>query len=431
MTRSEFLNALYRRLSGMSREEAEQYLTYYAEMLADRMEEGMTEEEAVASMEDVDAIAQRILQDRADEQAAAVQPPRAPDIPRTPVTEPVGEGPGEEPPAKPVRGRPRWLLPAAIAAAVLLLLAVSPGPIISINNEGVRIGSFYCGPEGLRLGGLMTIDNDGIRIGPDSGDGTFAVTEEPDWSISQDQVTAVEGVAVVGDYNGMYEVPALGITEIEIQWVGGDVFVEEGAGSSITFSETSAEDLNEKTRLYYEVEGSTLKIRYTEKEQRPYRGEKQLFVTVPATQAGDLEELEIETVSAGIFVNGVGAGKLSLETVSGDCTVVGSYYEVSVETVSGSVTVEGEIRVLDAESNSGYLYLAGSRVLEELKVGTVSGDVDVLLEPAGFTLLWETVSGQLNSTFNMTRSGQRYVYGSGGCRIEAETTSGDLNLMEY
>ena len=46
MTRREFLNELYRLLGKMSREEAEQYLTYYAEMLADRMEEGMTEEEA-------------------------------------------------------------------------------------------------------------------------------------------------------------------------------------------------------------------------------------------------------------------------------------------------------------------------------------------------------------------------------------------------
>ena len=34
MTRREFLNELYRRLGKMSREEAEQYLTYYAEMLA-------------------------------------------------------------------------------------------------------------------------------------------------------------------------------------------------------------------------------------------------------------------------------------------------------------------------------------------------------------------------------------------------------------
>ena len=63
MTRREFLNNLYSRLGNLSREQAEQHLMYYAEMLADRMEEGMSEEEAVASMEPVDTIARRILQD--------------------------------------------------------------------------------------------------------------------------------------------------------------------------------------------------------------------------------------------------------------------------------------------------------------------------------------------------------------------------------
>ena len=43
MTRAQFLNELYRRLGSMSKEQAEQHLTYYAEMLMDRMEEGMSE----------------------------------------------------------------------------------------------------------------------------------------------------------------------------------------------------------------------------------------------------------------------------------------------------------------------------------------------------------------------------------------------------
>ena len=80
MTRAQFLNELYRRLPGLTQEQAEQHLTYYAEMLADRMEEGMSEEEAVASMEPVDVIAQRILQ---DEGVPEGQPPRWPDLPET------------------------------------------------------------------------------------------------------------------------------------------------------------------------------------------------------------------------------------------------------------------------------------------------------------------------------------------------------------
>ena len=65
MTRAQFLNDLYRRLcgNGMDKDQAEQHLTYYAEMLADRMEEGMSEDEAVGSMEDVETIARRTYVD--------------------------------------------------------------------------------------------------------------------------------------------------------------------------------------------------------------------------------------------------------------------------------------------------------------------------------------------------------------------------------
>ena len=63
MTRVQFLNNLYHHLYGMTREQAEQHLTYYAEMLADRMEEGMSEEDAVASLEDVETIARRIMEE--------------------------------------------------------------------------------------------------------------------------------------------------------------------------------------------------------------------------------------------------------------------------------------------------------------------------------------------------------------------------------
>ncbi len=61
MTRVEFLSELDRRLSALSKEQADDYLAYYAEMLTDRMEDGMSEEEAVASLDSADAIAKRIL----------------------------------------------------------------------------------------------------------------------------------------------------------------------------------------------------------------------------------------------------------------------------------------------------------------------------------------------------------------------------------
>ena len=61
MTRKEFLTELDRRLEVLPKEEADRYLDYYAEILADQVEDGMTDEESVASLESLDTITTRIL----------------------------------------------------------------------------------------------------------------------------------------------------------------------------------------------------------------------------------------------------------------------------------------------------------------------------------------------------------------------------------
>lgn len=59
MTKKEFLKQLRRGLSGLSKEDREEKLAFYSEMIDDRMEEGLTEEEAVAEMDCVEDIAAR------------------------------------------------------------------------------------------------------------------------------------------------------------------------------------------------------------------------------------------------------------------------------------------------------------------------------------------------------------------------------------
>ena len=60
MTKQEFLNELKNQISEYPSEETKQSLEYYSEMIDDRIEEGMTEAEAIASMGAVGAIAQQI-----------------------------------------------------------------------------------------------------------------------------------------------------------------------------------------------------------------------------------------------------------------------------------------------------------------------------------------------------------------------------------
>lgn len=63
MTREQFLNDLKAALEGMQEEEREGVLTYYGEMIDDRIEAGMSEEAAVKAMEPVREIAARVLEE--------------------------------------------------------------------------------------------------------------------------------------------------------------------------------------------------------------------------------------------------------------------------------------------------------------------------------------------------------------------------------
>ena len=60
MTKQQFMEQLRARLSGLPQCEVEERLTFYAEMIDDRMEEGLGEEEAVAQIGAIEEVASQI-----------------------------------------------------------------------------------------------------------------------------------------------------------------------------------------------------------------------------------------------------------------------------------------------------------------------------------------------------------------------------------
>ena len=63
MTKHDFIAELRTRLSEFPRQEVEERLDFYGEMIDDRIEDGMTEEEAVSSIGSVDEILSQIADD--------------------------------------------------------------------------------------------------------------------------------------------------------------------------------------------------------------------------------------------------------------------------------------------------------------------------------------------------------------------------------
>ncbi len=63
MTKQEFLLQLHRALSGLPQNEVEERLTFYSEMIDDRIEEGLSEEEVIESIGSVQGVADQIKAD--------------------------------------------------------------------------------------------------------------------------------------------------------------------------------------------------------------------------------------------------------------------------------------------------------------------------------------------------------------------------------
>lgn len=169
------------------------------------------------------------------------------------------------------------------------------------------------------------------------------------------------------------------------------------------------------------------------------------------------KELEAESVSGDVEVH-AGAQRVEVGSVSGDVTLRTSGSKVELETVSGDIDAEGPSGVLRAESVSGRITLEAGK-LDELEVGTVSGDVtittsglgsgrvkieslsgDVDLEvPADLSarISVESFSGQIRSDFGEVEdeegpgSSLRTTAGKGDAQINLESFSGDVQIRRH
>ncbi len=440
MTRVQFLNDLYHHLHGMTPEQAEQHLTYYAEMLADRMEEGMSEEEAVAGMEDVETIARRILEEEGlayiPPEDRPVTPPAYPDVTR------LGSGGGDSSGGgSGLRFPHRWHRPVQIALSAAAAAAICIVLFARINDR----------PAPSRETPPDLTDNVVEEVYP----------EEYDLSAPYD-----EGFEYPG-FSGEY--PASDYNRLDIQWASGVVYVQSCSGDAIRIEEYGQSDLSNRTQLECQEGDGALTIRYRAGTGLGnVKGGKWLTVLVPD---GLLEELTVATTSAAVCLNGLEMGKVQVSTTSGD--IIPSYCfarraelssvsadihlsglyaeELNISSVSGDIsgdmyqtlrasvsTTSSDIFLSTADSIENlalhtvsgdiYAYVENTSA-KQIDVGSTSGDVSLSLPyDLGFSLDFSTVSGSRDISYDMVLQDGRELYNGGGCEIKVETISGGLSI---
>lgn len=450
MTRAQFLNNLYRRLtgSGMDAEQAEQHLTYYAEMLADRMEEGMDEDAAVAGMEDVDTIARRIL----EEEGLPYRPPAYPD--------PPGPGGG----GKRAYRAPKRMKPAQIALWAVAILCA-----LGAVGRWVFLGmNVWPGPGR----GYNTAASEGVSVAvdhatpiPEVMEGYAPLNEAYAWEVAYEYGYSYSG--------GMTSTPAASLEKLDIQWAAGMVYVQSWNGDEIQIQEYSHSELTGRNSMVVEEgetpDGAQMSIRYRDGASLgTVKGDKWLTVLVPD---GMVDTLTIETTSADVWLLGLEQGEVDVSTSSGGVDLSECYFQrARIDTISGRVnfagiytdvlgifttsgdvngdahcadaevkTISGDVDLITQESTerikasttSGDVWLNISNpAMESINVDTTSGHVSLIIPyDMGVSVKYSTVSGMFNSSWmDADRSNGVIVYNGGGCEIEVDTVSGHLDI---
>ncbi len=148
MTKQEFISELRKKLSGLPTQDIEERLSFYSEMIDDRIEEGYTEEDAISDIGTSDFVANQIIRDIPFSKIAKerIKPQRKMSAREIVLL---------------ALGSPIWLsLIIAALAVILSLYAVLWSVTVSVWSVFASLA--VCAPAGAIAGIIFAIGGNGL-----------------------------------------------------------------------------------------------------------------------------------------------------------------------------------------------------------------------------------------------------------------------------
>ena len=238
------------------------------------------------------------------------------------------------------------------------------------------------------------------------------------------------------------------VRAVVIDWAAGNVTLKHG-GDVLNVSESGGDALDEKDRLHWWIDGTTLRIHYcasgrvttANKEQKHLTVELPDFVDLDVDAASgrvlsedtlNLGKFRLDTASGGADIYGLFAKEAEIDSASGalsfgTVSVTGSF---TVDTASGALTIEHiSANRIEAESSSGHVSI-GLDSAEKVVIDTASGNVLLKLSDpvSGARVRVDTASGRFTSTLLHRSDGKDDVFGLGAIPVRIDTASGNISI---
>ncbi len=428
MTKELFLFELTQQLNNLPKEERDRTREYYSEMIADRMEGGMDESEAVAALGDPESIARGVLQSWRELNASKPVPqqtqPRA--LSSVSIEDPSGDITVES-----GAENGAYELQYENCSAEDYSLSEQDGALVIryIRQKPEKPFSFFNMLSSRRLTVRLAGSVESLSVRTSSGD--IEISDQNVNMLSLSSASgdmALHGVhctadAMLSSASGNLEAQDFIAANAEIHTASGDISLENA---------TLSGDARIQTR------SGEVKLEHLSADS--------LFAE---SVSGDLELSELRTanaiqaatVSGDVELRDAQAGPCTIKTVSGDlqardCAFTGAFQAAltSGDCSIASVTAEQ----IQLSAMSGDLHLDRAQSRRELIARTKSGDIAVR-DASGCGVVLSTANGDIRGTLRDLPGGYDFRVKSslgdvrvpdsrGTNPVEATTSYGDISL---
>lgn len=239
------------------------------------------------------------------------------------------------------------------------------------------------------------------------------------------------------------------IRSLDIDWTSGGVKLVPSEGDEIVITEKAAEPDREQ-RLIQTVRDGVLEIDCKNGKRFFFFGWVQnntvLEITLPRKQ---YDRIVLDATSGKYDLSGIKAGELSAKLTSGRIlldgtssdtadiritsgTISGTGIEtgsLDVVVTSGTLDLEGRIRGIGLKMTSGNAKVRTQVTPDRLDAKVTSGNMTFWIpDTAGFSVDVHKTSGNFDTDFALSTSGDRHTFRDGGPQYNLSSTSGNIHL---